>query len=104
MNSNNWIYDYNSNNSVKWMRKLISDDKGKGLYDVVKYNENNIIICYEDYTLSRWFTCFPSIVYASNFLLNHNVDDMYFHEVINGNFPLKIYFDIDVSKEKMETF
>lgn len=92
----------------RWFSLLVpnnlqSSDHISSLYDVYKTTPTCIILCYENYRSKLRYSFFQNIVHVYNFLINHDINDLYFHEVINGNYPTKLYFDIDIS-DKIEDF
>ncbi len=97
---NRWLYT----GDQRWYTHLKANPEGnngkgkKGLlhYYQLKYLEGKTIICYEDPKEIRYFTVLDTFLHFIFLFNSRPEDDRCFHEVIFGEFPLKLFFDIDV--------
>lgn len=100
--SNNWLYS----GDRSWYTRINQKDGKQGLleYHSLKYLEGKTVICYENYKSVRYFTVFETFLHFILTLLGRPEDDRSFHEVIFGEFPLKLFFDIDVNLLEFSDF
>lgn len=92
--ASNWLY----NGDRHWYTRIIQKDGKQGLLDFhpLKYLEGKTVICYESPKKIRYYTVFETFLHFIFTLLSRPEDDRSFHEVIFGEFPLKLFFDLDV--------
>ena len=100
--ANRWLF----NGNRRWYTHLIDNEKKKGLLSDHQIGplSGKVILCYETVKGIRYFSMFDTFLDFLMIFINRPIDDRYFHEVILGENPLKLYFDIDVDLLSKKNF